>query len=51
MKHAAVMGVVAGLTAALVLLAVWLVLFLSVGGVRHHEGELGPAGKPTHTVP
>jgi hypothetical protein len=56
MKHAIVSGVVAGLTAAFVLLAVWLVLFLAVergsgghGGVVIEGGPEGPT--TTFTVP
>ena len=52
MKHAVVIGVVAGITAVLVLVLVSLVLVVfSVGGSRHHVVELGPDGEPTYTVP
>jgi hypothetical protein len=47
-----VIGVVAGLTAAVVLVLLWLVAFFMVGGSSsHHEVELDPKGEPTYTVP
>jgi hypothetical protein len=51
MKQAIVMGVVAGVTAALVLILASLLIFLAVGRGSHHEVELGPDGQPTYTVP
>jgi hypothetical protein len=51
LKHAVVIGIAAGLTAALVLSLVSLVLFFSVGGASHHEVELGPGGEPAYTIP
>jgi hypothetical protein len=51
MKHAIVTGVVAGMTAALVLMLASLVIFLAVGHGSRHEVELGPDGQPTYTVP
>jgi hypothetical protein len=51
MKHAVVTGVVAGLTAALVLMLAWLVIFLAVGRGSSHGVELGPDDQPTYTVP
>jgi hypothetical protein len=51
-KQAVVIGVVAGLTAALVLLLLWLVVFFAVrGSGSHHVVELDPSGQPTYTVP
>jgi amino acid permease len=52
MKHAVVIGIVAGMTAALVLVLLWLVTFFLVGGSRsHHVVELDRKGQPTYTVP
>jgi hypothetical protein len=55
-RNAIVSGIVAGLTAAMVLLAVWLVVvLLFVHGTRSHSGvviEGGPDGPTTtFTVP
>jgi hypothetical protein len=51
MKHAVVIGVVAGLTAAVVLVLLWLVAFFMVGDSgSHHVVELDPKGEPTYTV-
>ena len=51
MKHAVVTGVVAGATAATVLLLASLVVFLVAGRGDEHEVQLGPGGQPTFTVP
>ena len=52
MKHAVVIGVVAGLTAALVLVLLWLVAFFMVGSSpSHNVVELDRKGQPTYTVP
>jgi hypothetical protein len=52
MRQAVVIGIVAGVTAAVVLVLLWLVAFFMVGGSRsHHVVELDPKGQPTYTVP
>ena len=51
-RQAVKIGVVAGVTAAVVLLLLWLAVFFLMGGSgSHHEVELGPDGQPTYTVP
>jgi hypothetical protein len=51
-KQAVVIGIVAGMTAAVVLVLLWLVACFMVGGSSsHHVVELGPGGEPTYTVP
>jgi hypothetical protein len=51
-KQAVLIGVVAGVTAAVVVVLLWLAAFLMVGGSgSHHVVELGPNGEPTYTVP
>ena len=51
MKHAVVIGVVAGLSAALVLVLLSLAAYLMVGGASRHVVEFGRDGEPAYTVP
>lgn len=51
MRHAIVVGVVAGLTAALVLVLISIAAYFIVGGPSHHVVELDRNGRPTYTIP
>ena len=51
MRNAIVIGVVAGLTAALVLVLLSVAVYFMVGGSSNHTVEFGRNGEPTYTVP
>jgi flagellar biosynthesis/type III secretory pathway M-ring protein FliF/YscJ len=50
-RQAVAIGIVAGVTAAVVLLLLWVAVYFMVGGSgNHHVVELGPDGQPTYTT-